>query len=220
MKILALDFSSSQRSVAVVQPLSGTEPVFQSEIVEAGGRSTKAFGMIERSLSEARIERDEIECIAVGLGPGSYTGIRAAIALAQGWQLAREIKLLGIATVEVLASQAWADGLRGSVYLVVDAQRDEFYCSTWHLSDAGRTESEPLRIVSREEIDSRLAAGGVVRGPDLKRAFPQVRELFPSARSLGQLALERSDFVPGEQLVPVYLRETTFVKAPPPRPLS
>lgn len=220
MRILALDFSSSQRSFAVVRPFAGTEPAFQSEVVQAGGRSTKAFSMIERALSEARLEREAIECIAVGLGPGSYTGIRAAIALAQGWELARGIKLLGLGTVEVLAAQAQADGLRGQVLVVVDAQRGEFYCSTWELSEMERMESEPLRIVSRAEIEARLAAGSVVRGPDLKRAFPHVRELFPSARTLGQLALGRTDFVRGEDLTPVYLRETTFVKAPPPRQLK
>lgn len=217
MKILALDFSSSQRSVAVVQPLSGAEPAFRSEIVEAGGRSTKAFGMIERTLSEARLEREEIQCIAVGLGPGSYTGIRAAIALAQGWQLARDIKLVGIGTVEVMAAQAQADGVRGTLHLIVDAQRGEFYCSTWALSDSARTEKAPLQIVKREQIEAHLETGDPVIGPDLTRAFPQVRGFHPSAEVLGELALGRSDFIAGERLVPVYLRETTFVKAPPPR---
>jgi tRNA threonylcarbamoyl adenosine modification protein YeaZ len=220
MKILALDFSSSQRSVAVVQPLSGAEPVFQSEIIEAGGRSTKAFSMIERALCEARLDREAIECIAVGLGPGSYTGIRAAIALAQGWQLARDVKVLGISTVDVLGAQAQADGLRGQVHIVVDAQRGEFYCSTWDLSDAERVETAPLCIVKREEVETRIATEEPVIGPDLKRVFPEVRETFPSALALGNRALGRADFVPGEHLKPVYLRETTFVKAPPPRPLK
>ena len=48
--------------------------------------------------------REAIEAIAVGLGPGSYTGIRAAIALAQGWQLAREVKTLGVSSVAAMAA--------------------------------------------------------------------------------------------------------------------
>ena len=59
--------------------------------------------------------------IAVGLGPGSYTGIRAAIAVAQGWQLARGIKLLGINSVECLAAQAQAGKIFGRVNVVIDA---------------------------------------------------------------------------------------------------
>lgn len=217
MKILSLDFSTSQRSVAVVQPLTGTEPRFQSEIVAAGGRSTRAFGMIERALTETRLERDDIECIALGLGPGSYTGIRASIALAQGWQLAHKVKLLGIDTAEVLAAQAQIDGVRGLVHIVVDAQRGEFYCATWRLSNAGWTETSPLCIVDRQELQSRIATGNPVMGPDLERTLPDVGSLFPSARVLGHLALGRTNFVPGEQLVPVYLRETSFVRAAAPR---
>ena len=104
MKILALEFSSPQRSVAVAD---GGRAV--SEVIEAGASGTQAFGMIEAALREAKLEREQIECIVIGLGPGSYTGIRAALSIAQGWQLAREIKLLGISSVEAIAAQAQAD---------------------------------------------------------------------------------------------------------------
>jgi tRNA threonylcarbamoyladenosine biosynthesis protein TsaB len=53
--------------------------------------------MIEKVLAGAKVEREQIEVMAVGLGPGSYTGVRVAISLAQGWQLARGVKLLGMA---------------------------------------------------------------------------------------------------------------------------
>jgi len=219
MKILALEFSTVQRSVAVVQPLAGAGLAVHSEVIEAGGRSTMAFGMIERALTEARVEREAIECVAVGLGPGSYTGIRAAISLAQGWQLSRDIRILGISTVEVLAAQLQADGARGATHIVMDAQRGEFYCSTWGFSEAASSETVPLSIVERGEVEARLAAGEPVVGPELKRAFPDAWEVFPSARILGCLALGRTDFMRGEHLKPVYLRKTSFVKAPQPRKL-
>jgi len=76
---LALEFSSSQRSVAVAR--AGR---VLAETSEAGGRETHAFGMIEKVLAAAKIGRAEIECLAVGLGPGSYTGIRVALSIAQG----------------------------------------------------------------------------------------------------------------------------------------
>src|SRR5262245_8115231 len=120
MKILALEFSSEQRSVAVVH---GEKLVAQ--VVETGGRNTRAMAMLEQALQQAGLGRETLECLAVGLGPGSYTGIRAAIAVAQGWQLAREIRLLGISSVDVLAAQAQAASLFGSVHIVIDAQRNE-----------------------------------------------------------------------------------------------
>ena len=70
-----------------------------SEVVETGTGGTVAFEMIRSALHEAKLEREQIEVLAIGLGPGSYTGIRIALAIAQGWQLASRpggIKLLGI----------------------------------------------------------------------------------------------------------------------------
>ena len=75
-----------------------------AEVVETGGHGANAFGMIEQVLAEAKIEREQVDVLAVGLGPGSYTGIRAAISMAQGWQLARGVKLLGVGSVECLAA--------------------------------------------------------------------------------------------------------------------
>lgn len=197
--------------------MGGEGTAFRSEVIETGGRSTRAFGMIERALTEARVEREEIECIAVGLGPGSYTGIRAAISVAQGWQLARNTRLLGINTVDCLVEQVVKERITGKVNIVIDAQRGEFYCASWLIAQNKREEIEPLAIVSRAEIEGRIKNGEQVIGPDLKRAFPAAKELYPSAMALGKVALNRNDFAPGEQLKPVYLRETSFVKAPPPR---
>ena len=49
---------------------------------------------------------EEIDCLAIGIGPGSYTGIRAAISIAQAWQLARSVNLLSISSVDCLAAAA------------------------------------------------------------------------------------------------------------------
>ncbi len=143
MTILALEFSSEQRSVAVAR-----DGIVLAEAVEGGGgRTTNAFGLIERVLAQSGILREEIEVIAVGLGPGSYTGIRAAIAVAQGWQLARGVKLLGVSSAECLAAQAQARKIFGRVNVMLDAQRGEFYLATWEISGAQREEISPLQIV-------------------------------------------------------------------------
>src|SRR6516225_168365 len=113
MTILALEFSSERRSVALAR--GGT--VLAEAVEQTGGRGTNALGLIEKALADANIAREEIGVIAVGLGPGSYTGIRAAIAVAQGWQLARDIKLLGVSSMESLAAQARAEKMSGRVNL-------------------------------------------------------------------------------------------------------
>ena len=100
MKILALEFSSEQRSVAIVE-----DGKVLGEARENTGRHTRAFALIEQALAEAKTEREQIDCIAVGLGPGSYMGTRIAIAIAQGWQLARDVKTTGVNSAEALTRQ-------------------------------------------------------------------------------------------------------------------
>ncbi len=210
MKILALEFSSETRSVALVD--SGR---VVGRAVESGGRHTRAFALINSALREAGWEREAIECIAVGLGPGSYSGIRAAIALAQGWQFARRIQVLGIGSMECLAAQAHNEGTRGAVHFLIDAQRAEFYCARAELTEAA-PRVENLRVIGMEEARS-LSTGALVVEPALLQQFPNARALCPDAVALGKLASARGDFVSAEKLEPVYLRPTCFVKAPPPR---
>jgi tRNA threonylcarbamoyl adenosine modification protein YeaZ len=219
MKILAFEFSSPQRSVAVVHGGDAGEPLCLGEAIETGGRTTDPLGLVEDVLRQAQLDRNQIECLVVGLGPGSYNGMRLSIALAQGWQLARPVRLLGISSVECLAAQAQADGITGRVEIVIDAQRNEFYLAGYELSAGTRREVELLRLATGPEIQARQQAGGLVIGPEATKWFPGSRLLFPRAATLGQLARGRTDFVAGENLQPIYLRETRFVKAPPRRTL-
>jgi tRNA threonylcarbamoyl adenosine modification protein YeaZ len=217
MNILALEFSSPQRSVAVVRGGAEAGPRCLGEAIETGARSTNALGLVEDALRQAQLDRAQIECLVIGLGPGSYNGMRLAIALAQGWQLARPIKLLGISSAECLAAQAQAEGIFGRVETVIDAQRNELYLAGYELSSQARREIEPLRLGTLAEAQARQQAGATLIGPEVTKWFPIGRVLFPRAATLGQIALDRTDFVAGERMEPIYLRETRFVKAPPPR---
>ena len=215
MKILALEFSSPQRSIAVVHGRADAGPLCLGEAIETGGRSTNALGLVEDALRQAQLDRAQIECLAIGLGPGSYNGMRLAIALAQGWQLARPVKLLGISSAECLAAQAQAEGIFGRVEIVIDAQRNELYLAGYDLGPQARREIEPLRLATLAEAQARQQAGATLIGPEVAKWFPAGRVLFPRAATLGQLARDRTDFVAGERMEPIYLRETRFVKAPP-----
>lgn len=208
MTILALEFSSDRRSVALAD---GAGTVLAEAVEETGVRGASAFALIERVLAMARLSRDRVAVVAVGVGPGSYTGIRAAIAVAQGWQLARGVNVLGIGSVESLAAQARRESLFGRVNFLVDAQRGEFYLAQWEIAGVGSRELAPLHIVTAAEVERRQAAGELCAGPDLDR------RLFPTAATVAALAAGRSGFVTGDRLEPIYLRATSFIKAPPGR---
>jgi tRNA threonylcarbamoyladenosine biosynthesis protein TsaB len=208
MTILALEFSSDRRSVALAR-----DGVVLSEAVHlTDSRATNAFALIEQVLVETKIARDEIEALAVGLGPGSYTGIRAAIALAQGWQLARGVKLIGVSSAAALAWRAQAENIFGRVNVMIDAQRGEFYVATWEISAAECLEITPLKIISGAEIETAEAAGEIFRGAE------SAPKIFPGAGEIARLAAtKRADSE--ATLEPIYLRATSFVKAPPSRNL-
>ena len=206
MMMLALEFSSDRRSVA----LARDGGVLAEAVQHTESRATNAFALIEKVLADAKISRREIEAIAVGLGPGSYTGIRAAIALAQGWRLARKIKLTGVSSVAAMAAGARRENIFGRVNMMIDAQRGEFYLATWEISADGCEEISPLKIAGADELAGRQQAGEIFLGPE------QARKIFPGAAEIARLAAEKIPFA-DEMLEPVYLRPTSFMKAPPSR---
>lgn len=220
MKILALEFSTARRSVAVLDAPMESAAKRCGLAEEVGGRGARAFALVEDALRQAGMEREQIECVAVGRGPGSYTGVRLAIALAQGWQLAREIKIIGIGTADCLAEQARLAGARGVINVVIDAQRGEFYLGDYELNASGRRIRGPLRLATRLEVQEKIDTGEAVIGPDLEPCFPAATPVHPSAMTIAELASEARTPVPGEALEPVYLREISFVKAAPPRVLA
>jgi tRNA threonylcarbamoyladenosine biosynthesis protein TsaB len=215
MKILAIEFSSQRRNVAILECGGEASPALLGGAEE--GPTRRPLGLIEEALVAACCEREAIEVIAVGLGPGSYTGIRSSIALAQGWQLGRSIQLLGVSSVECLAAQVAELKIFGLLNIVVDAQRNEFYLARYEIAPGQCHPVEELRLAPFAEIEELQRAGQLVIGPDASRWFATARDIYPDAAILGRLACGRRDFVAGEKLEPIYLREVTFTKAPPTR---
>jgi tRNA threonylcarbamoyladenosine biosynthesis protein TsaB len=208
MTILALEFSSDRRGVALLR-----DGRLLAEVSHEGTRHTPIFALITRALAEAGLARGDVEAIAVGIGPGSYTGIRFAISVAQGWQLATGAQTMGVNSLENMALVA---AERGPVLLAVDAQRGEFAVAS---AEAGRL-LEPVRLVPATELRERLARGETIAGPDVPRLLGDGFEVHATAANAACMAWARPDFVPAEQLAAVYLREASFVKAPPARVLG
>ena len=212
MILLAIECSSDERSVAIAR-----DGVVLASDARRSGRSTPLFGMIEGILHTAKLERAAVEALAVGLGPGSYTGIRGSIAAAQGWSLATGAKLAGLDSAAACAQHAHELGLRGEIAVVIDAQRGEWYLATYALGTDSVHALSPLRIASRAQIEDLARTGVQLVGPDLAAAGLPGQMLTPNAASIARLAHLGAVWVRPERLEPIYLRPTTFVKAPPPR---
>ena len=211
--ILALEFSANERSVALAEKLADGSVRVLSSVRETDFRGVTGLSIIDRAVREAKIAPSDVTRIAVGLGPGSYTGVRSAIALAQGWQLGRGVELVGISSVVCLAEQARTLRLHGSITIAIDAQRQELYIARFGMEEMRVRELEPLRIA----LPSEVSAADQIIGPEATKYFPAARDLSPSAETLARLAAEATVVTSGELLEPIYLRQATFVKAPTPR---
>jgi tRNA threonylcarbamoyl adenosine modification protein YeaZ len=212
--ILALEFSTDRRSVAVVR--GGR---ILSERVQDSGLASRVFTLIEGALRDAQVDRREIRRVAIGIGPGSYTGVRLAISVGQGWRLATEslseepsnaapaAEIVAISSFEVLAAQ-----LQGTAWLVSDAQRSE-----WAAIQAidGRCVGAPT-LISGDAVRE-LARNGRVIGAEVALRLGIGETEYPTAAKLGELAAMARETISAEQLEPVYLRAAAFVKAPPTR---
>jgi len=216
MKILGIDFSSSRRSVALFDDEDGRTAAL-AELTEEGTRETHAFDMITRVLNGAGVGRSEVDAIAVGLGPGSYGGMRVALAIAQGWQIATGIRTSGVPSSEVLAEIARKRGCRGELNVVTDAQRREFHLARYQLNDNEAQIIRRITVVSRSELVDSIKTGTPHIGPDTASEVEGVEAVYPGAGVLAEIAARRALFVSADQLQPVYVRATTFAKAPMPR---
>ena len=221
MICLAFEFTSDRRSVAISD---GSQRVL-SQVFHDRGRTTPVFHMIEQALAEAQVARASIERLAISIGPGSYTGIRLAIAAAQGWHLATGVDVVAVDTFEALLHQTQRQAVAGPRVLGVNAQRQEFAVREWD----GQGWAGPLHLESADLLLQRIIAGQAVFGPDLGTwirglastsselaARADALEAYPQASDVALLGANNNP-VPPETLAPVYLREASFVKAPPHR---
>jgi tRNA threonylcarbamoyl adenosine modification protein YeaZ len=201
MKLLALDFSTLRRSAAVLDETGN----LISSVTQQPQRAGSPFPLISETLGT--IAPEQIDAIAVGLGPGSYTGIRSSLAIAQGWNLARNIPAAGISSVDAVVFAAVEKGLRGEVEVVIDAQRNELYSAIYQLTSETFSLLRPLKILAQPET-TRLI------GPEANRWSKEAVIIEPSAAAIGKLAAREKKFGPPEALEAIYLREPSFVKAP------
>ena len=133
------------------------------------GHATKLLGLARRLLDEAQVGWGELERIAVGVGPGRFTGLRVGIATARGLAQSLEIDLVGVSSLRGLARPASQDAR--AVLAVIDARRGEVFaaaCTTGQeTTPAGAVAPAALRDLTALAAGPWLAIGdGAVRYRD------------------------------------------------------
>ncbi len=151
MNLLAFDTSTETLSLAV-QAGTGA-PVLARTAPGGAQASATLLPMLLEMLAEAGLTLRALDAIAFGQGPGSFTGLRTACAVAQGLGFGSGVAVLPIPTLLAVAEQARAEAGAERVVAVLDARMDEVYCAAFAYDAArGWTESAPAQLARPEDV--------------------------------------------------------------------
>ncbi len=214
-RLLAFDTSTDALSVAVQHG----ERVVAHSGVGGAQSSTTLIPLIRTMLAEAGLSMVALDVIAFGRGPGSFTGLRTACAVAQGLGFGAGVRLLPVDTLQVVAEEARHRFGATRVVAVLDARMDQIYAARYdfeHPADSGRASPDPsgddVQLLTPEQLT--VPDGWSLAG----NAFAAYSDRLPSAA-----ATDRHEVLPTAtamlRLVPMLLAAGRAVSPSDARPL-
>lgn len=218
MRLLAFDTSTEWCSAALW--LDGQ--VWERAEHVGQRHSQVLLPMITDLLGEAGKELADLDGIAFGQGPGSFTGLRIACGVAQGLALGRGLSLLGVSTLEAMAETAFEETGAQRLITCLDARMNEVYVAVWQRREESWEAEHPATVRPPGAVPLPVQTGylgcgsGFAAYPELLaerygNRLAEVRpQVIPHARAIVRLALPRfraGEAVPPEQAEPFYVRD-------------
>lgn len=216
MNLLAIETATECCSVALV---AGARLYERSELAPRR-HAELLLPMCEEVLAEAGIARRDLDALAVGRGPGAFTGVRLAVSAAQGIALALGIPVVPVSSLAALAMQAPDNG--GDVLAVIDARMGEVYAGVF------RRSGDLLEAIGEETVGpadalrvppgdawSVIGSGWSSYGDAIERVLhapPRWADgdRYPQASDIARLAAPitaRGGGIAADRVQPVYLRD-------------
>ena len=211
--LLALDSSTDTMAVALVTP--GQTRVFEA----AGGAqaSARLLPEVKALLAEAGVAMGELDAVAFGQGPGAFTGLRTACAVAQGLAFGIGRPVLAVDSLMLVAEDARAQGAGDDLWVAMDARIGEIYAAhyrhdggTWQVLDAPALYApaalaahwgEPVAVAGTALTEYTEALG------PLRDAWPRTRSRAEALGALALAAWERGETRDAAEALPVYVRD-------------
>lgn len=216
MRLLAFETSTEACSVA----LHVDGRMIERFEIAPRRHAELALPWAQALLDQAGVAKSQLDAIAVGRGPGAFTGVRLAIALGQGLALALDRPLLAVSTLQALALRAPADA--GRIVAAIDARMGEVYAACFSRQGAAlvaltqETVGAPdaVRLADAHAGWQAVGTGfGAAEGVLAARLSPQLAEVdaaaLPHAADVATLALQayaRGERPAPESVQPAYLR--------------
>jgi len=218
MNILALDTSTEACSAALAMGTSISE---RFEIAPRG-HSLLILPMLDDLLAEAGIGLAQIDAVAFGCGPGSFTGLRIAAGIAQGVAFVADLPVMAVSSLAALAQGANTKTGAQRVLAAIDARMGEVYWGAYECDSAGLMSlREPEGVYTPNQVPLPAGkewfgagSGWKTYGAVLHAHLPHLlqryeSEHYPHAREvarLGEKYFNQGLAVSAEDAMPVYLR--------------
>jgi tRNA threonylcarbamoyladenosine biosynthesis protein TsaB len=229
-KILAIDTATENCSVALVID----DTYFVRREVAPRDHTKKILPMVDEVLKEAGIGLSDLDALAFGRGPGSFTGVRIGIGIAQGLAYGADLPMIPVSTLAAMAQGSYRLHQATHVATAIDARMSEVYWARYVRQDNGDWQLNDNEMVIAPEL---LAEQSVIDGHQwcqagtgwaayaeplsgLKFATQSGEMLYPDAEDiafLAKFAFAKGEMVSVENSSPVYLRDTVAWKKLPGR---
>lgn len=227
-KILAVDTATENCSVAL---MVGDDVISRCEYAPRE-HTTKILPMVDTVLAEGGLKLNQLDALAFGRGPGSFTGVRIGIGIAQGLAFGADLPMLGVSTLAAMAQGTYRVHQSEQVLTAIDARMGEIYWGQylrqadgdWQVVDSELV-IKPDALIEQFSADNGiwLTAGTGWESyaeplAQLKVRMEKGTVLYPDSQDmvyLAKYALARGEAVDAEHASPVYLRDTvTWKKLP------
>jgi tRNA threonylcarbamoyladenosine biosynthesis protein TsaB len=221
MKLLAFDTSTEVMSIAVARAEGGHTRLWQHSGAGGAQASTGLIAAVMDLLQQAGLSLRELDAICFGSGPGSFTGLRTACAVAQGLAFGADLPVLPVNSLLAVAEDArfthLPDAQAVQVMALLDARMDEMYTATYTYLAGHWQEVEGAALVKPEDLVLPAADGAAlaVLAGNVFAAYgarlPQaVSQAAPTAAAMLRLApqlLASGATVTAQDALPTYIRD-------------
>ncbi|KGD73172.1 hypothetical protein HA49_13375 [Tatumella morbirosei] len=228
LKLLALDTATEACSAAILnhQQLDARFEVAPRD------HTRKILPLVAELLEGQQLALTDLDALVFCRGPGSFTGVRIGIGIAQGLALGAELPMIGVSTLAALAEGAWRLQQADKVLTAIDARMGEVYWAEYQRTAEGEWQGvdterviNPAQAVERmQQLSGRwaLAGTGWKAYPEMQQGHTLELELsgseLPTAQDMLPLAVsqwQRGEVFAVAEIEPVYLRnEVTWKKLP------
>lgn len=213
MKLLAFDASTEFLSIA----LQTNEQLETLDILAGQTASQLILPQIQGLLDKAQLNLSDLDGIAFGAGPGSFTGVRIACGVAQGLAFGANLPVVGINVLMALAEASGAE----RVIVASDARMGEVYHAAYIRKDDGWIEMHAAGVYKPQDVPAVEGGDWVgvgtawkVYGESLREQYQQqvvntLPEMTPKAEAIMRLAMpifERGEAVSASEAAPIYIR--------------